>query len=278
MTEHTSAEQLLQRVAAGDREAWGELYRRYRPDVHRYASRRVPGRPDDVEDLVQETFVRVVEMAAEFESGTTTVGVWLCKRVAWCVISDFFRRDRHTHLMAIGVAVDAIRRGPIESTETRESRPVSVEVVTALARLTPGQRRAMQLRYLDGLDCEAAGEIAGLTANTIASHCVTARRRLRADLAHRAPAGQTWLDLVPKKTALAEAFRAVGPDAHAALAWLRGQGIAVNTAYAYAEARAARAGAVAIDTHLSTPLPALDQHAADLDQDRRVAEDSEVAA
>ncbi len=263
--DEATAVALVERVRQGDQEALGELYRCYQPTVRGYLGVRLSGYPDDVEDLVQETFLLAVELADTFNPEASTVRRWLCRYVAGTLaVTDFFRTHRHGQLSAVAIAVDTLRRGPVQSAESRESRPVSVQVVTALARLTPGQRRAVQLRYLDGLSSAAAAEVAGVSAATVGSHCLSARRRLRAALADLEPPTRSWLDEVPKKTAVKAAFAAVGPDAHQALAWLRERGIRVNTSYAYLLAKQARAGQQGVDAHTSTlavapePRPAAD--------------------
>jgi hypothetical protein len=61
MNTHTQAAELLARVRSGDCEALGELYVRYRPVMEGYLTRRMPMCPGDVEDVLQDAFVRVME-------------------------------------------------------------------------------------------------------------------------------------------------------------------------------------------------------------------------
>jgi RNA polymerase sigma-70 factor (ECF subfamily) len=240
---------LVVRLRRGDRDAWGQLYRCYQPRVRAYLSPRMSGLPcEDLEDLVQDTFLRAVLTAEDFAPEATPAGAWLCGCAA-LALSDFFRKQRFGHRAAVRIAVDAIRRGSVESDEARESRPVSPRVVTALAQLTPGQRRAMQLRYLDGLSSAAAAAVVGSRPATIVSHCLVARKRMRIELADLAPRHSSWLATVSKKTAMRAAFAVVGPDARAALVWLREQGIEVTISYVYQQARAVRAAQRAADTH-----------------------------
>jgi RNA polymerase sigma factor (sigma-70 family) len=260
--------ELVAAVGSGDRDPFGVLNGCYRADVHRWVRVRLSGFPDDVEDLVQETFLLAWAMAAEFDPGRWRVGAWLCRWVAPCAVHEFFRRDRFAHRAAVQLAANTLRRGSVETCEQRESRPLSLRMLAALARLTPGQRRAVQLRCLDGLGCAAAGAVAGTTAAAIAARCRDAWVRLRAQLADLAPTGGCWLGSAPKKTALRVVFDAVGPNARAALAWLHGPGVRANTSYAYAQARAARATpdppavvagvsptAATVDSAASTPRP-----------------------
>ena len=57
-----SDEELIAAVAAGDREAFGALYRRRRPDVYRFAL-HMTGAPATAEDVAQEVFLTVIHDA-----------------------------------------------------------------------------------------------------------------------------------------------------------------------------------------------------------------------
>lgn len=154
--------ELLARLRAGDRAALGELYRRHRARVAAYLARRMVC-AGDVEDVVQETFLRLWEASDEFEPAPHTFPVWLCGRVARCTLIDYGRRDRFRQLAALDIARDHARRHPTESAHERETTPVSIRVVTALARLTPVQSPAPTRRPVRGGDRGAVGARARYT-------------------------------------------------------------------------------------------------------------------
>ncbi len=70
-------EDLLAAVAAGDREAFGALFRRRQLDVYRFAL-HMTGEPAVADDVTQEVFVAVMHDAARYEPGRSTVAAWLC--------------------------------------------------------------------------------------------------------------------------------------------------------------------------------------------------------
>jgi RNA polymerase sigma-70 factor (ECF subfamily) len=224
---------LIARVRAGDQEALGRLYRDARPAVMRYLARRMDVCRDDLEDVVQETFLRAPAMAAEFKPDTHEVGAWLCGRVAHWTLADRYRKQRFAQHSARDAGIDAALRGPVESAHSRETRPVSPRIVQALARLTPAQRRAVQLRYLDGYSNETAAEVAGSTPKALASNALDARKRLCKELADVAPRPVSWVATLPQAMAVRAALAGTGNDMPAALAWLRERGVTVNDSYAY---------------------------------------------
>ena len=224
---------VVARVGAGDQEALGRLYREMRPSVQRYLARRMGSSPADVEDLVQETFLRAGQEAAAFAPDTDRVGAWLCGRVAHRTMRDFYRTQWFGQRSAFEAAVDVERRAPFESAQERESRPLSPRVVTALARLTPAQRRAVQLRYLDGYSTHAAAEVAGSTPRAVVSNSLEARRRLATQLADLAPEPVSALVDVPKHEAVRVALAQTANNVAQAQAWLREQGVQVDESYLY---------------------------------------------
>src|SRR6267142_607286 len=71
-----SDEALIAAVAAGDREAFGALYRRRRPDVYRFAL-HMTGIPAAAEDVAQDVFMTVMHEARRYAPGRSGVVPWL---------------------------------------------------------------------------------------------------------------------------------------------------------------------------------------------------------
>jgi RNA polymerase sigma-70 factor (ECF subfamily) len=66
---------MIMRAREGDREALAQLYRSYRDNVYRICLRMVRN-PSDAEDLVQETFLRVINKIHTFR-GDSQFSTWL---------------------------------------------------------------------------------------------------------------------------------------------------------------------------------------------------------
>ncbi len=219
---------LIARAAGGDRDALGELYRRHRASVTGYVRRRVAVEAD-AEDVVHEAFLDAWTTAGEYrpEHGYT-VRSWLCGR-AGQALRRYSWNDRHRYLVAVDASREAARRPVTETAEQRESRPVSEPVRAALQTLTPGERRAVQAYYLDGLSGEQAAETAGCTVGALRINAMTARRKLARALADRAPAARSPLQEMSQRDAVRAALAAVGHDAvPGARAWLAEQGVRVS--------------------------------------------------
>lgn len=68
---------LVSRVAGGDAGAFGELYRRRRGDVFRFAL-HMTGSRAVAEDVAQDVFVAVIGSAARYDPSRAAVATWLC--------------------------------------------------------------------------------------------------------------------------------------------------------------------------------------------------------
>lgn len=69
-------DELIERIGRGDRDAFAQLYRKYRSDVHRFAA-HVSGSPVVAEDVVQDVFVAVIEDASGYRADRSGVLPWL---------------------------------------------------------------------------------------------------------------------------------------------------------------------------------------------------------
>lgn len=143
---------LLHRAQHGDRDAYADLYRTFHDAVTRYVAVRMRDR-DAIPDLVQDAFT---EALVELPHALLDVRGWfIIKAAKACTRHDWSRR-RYTR--AAYTLHEHASRG---ATPTAESggRPPRVTFVHAMARLTPAQRCAIQLCYLDGYPRDAAARL-----------------------------------------------------------------------------------------------------------------------
>jgi RNA polymerase sigma-70 factor (ECF subfamily) len=69
-------DELILRIAGGDRDAFALLYRRYRASVYRFAA-HMSGSAAAADDVVQDVFVAVIDGAARYQLGRSGVLPWL---------------------------------------------------------------------------------------------------------------------------------------------------------------------------------------------------------
>ena len=108
---HPADDALIASIASGDRDAFGELYRRHRSDICRFAV-HMCGSATLAEDIVHEAFVAVIQSAGRYRPGRTDAKLWLLG-----IARNFARRaraarptsslDDEAHAGAAALRVDA---------------------------------------------------------------------------------------------------------------------------------------------------------------------------
>jgi RNA polymerase sigma-70 factor (ECF subfamily) len=170
---------LIERVAGGDRRAFSLLMARHVDRVYGLAL-RMTGSRSDAEDIVQEAFARVWSKAGSWRRGGAQFSTWLY-RVALNLCVDLRRRAR---LRPEGIdAADAV----VDPAPTAEAALAASQrdarVAAAVAALPERQRAAVVLTYTTGLSNAQAAESMALSVKAFEALLVRARRTLRASLA-----------------------------------------------------------------------------------------------
>src|SRR3954447_10440898 len=149
-------------------EEWGDLTDLIRRVV---AARSV--RPDEVEDLVQETLVRVAGAEGHLEKDAVPAYAVVTARNV--VATKYRRQDRdrrHVHRL-----VEYTTRGePEELTLRREENDA---LAAALAQLSPAERELLVAHEVDGASLDALADLADTTPTAVAMRLSRARARLR---------------------------------------------------------------------------------------------------
>lgn len=132
MTDSTSDDELIARVAEADRDALTLLFRRWHRHVYRYAL-HVSGSTAVAEDVVQEVFLAVMNDAARYQTGRSGVKAWLAG-IARNQARRHLESDRnHAALDDVVVTLEAAAPNDVLGDLTREERLAALRrAVTAL--------------------------------------------------------------------------------------------------------------------------------------------------
>lgn len=176
---------LVERTAAGDREAFATLYRRHQGAVYRFAC-LMTGSPSTAEDIVQEVFLALMRDAARYEARRAALTTYLFGVARRVTRRRLFRERRF-------VAFDAGRASPGVTPDVSvalEHRAALQRLRCAILSLPSRYREVVVLCDLEGVPYDTAASSIGCAVGTIRSRLHRARRLLatklrRADGAHR---------------------------------------------------------------------------------------------
>jgi RNA polymerase sigma factor (sigma-70 family) len=170
-----SDEALARACAGGDPAAIGALFDRFHVPVARFLYRLVLN-ADDVEDLVQTTFLELVRGKAVYD-GRASVLTWL-----FAIATNVSRHHRRSFgrrrrlLAAVGWA-----QVPEESdaADRADARLQLLKVRDALRELSQSLREAFVLCELEGLSAREAAQVCGASEAAIWKRVSKARRAVR---------------------------------------------------------------------------------------------------
>jgi len=187
---HVTDEALMIRFQQGDRTAFAALVKRHKTPLFNFALRQIRVRTT-AEDVVQETFVRVVQNVADFkhEARFTT---WLYT-IARNLCIDHLRKGalrKHPSLDATHSSQDD--GGPTLGEQTADARAnverdatageLRVRIASAVETLPDDQREVFLMREVANLAFKEIAQITGVPENTVKSRMRYALERLQSAL------------------------------------------------------------------------------------------------
>lgn len=184
-----SGAELMERVAAGDTQAFAALVARYQRPVLN-AVYRSTGNRSTAEELTQDVFVKVYNARASYQA-TARFETWLYRIVFnLCANQVEYRRRRRAASLdapefgdeapASRALADAGAEAPDAGLERRELRE---RVRGAIARLPDAQRAALILSRFENLPYQEIAAVLETSVEAIKSLLFRARDNLRAALA-----------------------------------------------------------------------------------------------
>jgi RNA polymerase sigma-70 factor (ECF subfamily) len=163
-------ESLVTLAVQGDTRAAEMLYRRHAGFALNLAV-RIAGSSNDVEDIVHDAYLRAFDNLATLRNPRAFKS-WLGSIVVHAVRSRL-RRQRLMRVFGVGRGADAIDIDAIASEEASpRARAELAQVYALLQTLSPDDRIAWTLRFVEGHDLRAAAELCECSLATI-------KRRIR---------------------------------------------------------------------------------------------------
>jgi RNA polymerase sigma-70 factor (ECF subfamily) len=170
---------LVARAQSGDLEALEALYRAFETPVYNLALRMLR-RPEDAEDVLQETFLEVVKSITQYR-GEGHLWGWI-RRIA---ASKALMRIRAERVRAAEEFDEEVAPAP----ESRHGGaaggvPARIDLERAFERLSATARAVVWLHDVEGYTHEEIAELMGKTVSFSKSQLARAHARLRGMLDH----------------------------------------------------------------------------------------------
>jgi RNA polymerase sigma-70 factor (ECF subfamily) len=165
----------LRRAQRGDEPAWRALIDRHQAPVHALIWRLLAGRQRHrVEDLVQETFVRVLRVLPDFDpAGPASLLTWMLTIATRLTLNEL-RRPEHAALLHEPLASPGDR-----ADAQAERRRLASAIQAGVAALPAAQRAVFILREYHDLDYAEIAAALDLDLGTVKSRLARARGALR---------------------------------------------------------------------------------------------------
>ena len=177
---------LVERLRAGDAEAFEDLVRRYGGRMLATA-RRLVGSEDDARDVVQEAFLAALRAIDGF-AGAARLSTWLHRIVinAGLMKLRSRRRRREESIDALlprfdedGRWAEPVSRWDASTDALFEREETRAIVRNAIDRLPLNYRSVLLLRDIEELDTDEAASLLGITPNAVKTRLHRARQALR---------------------------------------------------------------------------------------------------
>jgi RNA polymerase sigma-70 factor (ECF subfamily) len=164
-----------------DEQTFRRWYDAVAPRIYAYLYGRCGADIDLAQELTQQTFIQAVRHRDAYLGHSDSV-TWLIA-IARSQLADHFRRmerEGRRHLRLIReIAPEDIDADAWRANDDR------AQIRAAMRRLTPDQRAALVLRYLDGLPVKDVAQVMGRSEKSAEAIITRARQAFRAEYEER---------------------------------------------------------------------------------------------
>jgi len=170
---------LVRAAQAGDRDAFGQLFERYRPGIVSLAMKRVRN-ADEAEELAQDVFVQAMQKLDQLRV-PEAFGGWLRRIVHRMAINRVTRRQGAVSCDPFVLEATCLSSGDSPDQDAAE-REQADDVRAAVQRLGKLDRQTLQAFYLRGQTLLQMSDAFDAPVGTIKRRLHVARKRLAREM------------------------------------------------------------------------------------------------
>lgn len=186
MSSDETDEALMVRYQRGEVHAFEVLLSRHRKPVYNYVLRFVHD-PAQAEDVLQDTFLRVIKASANYEQQSKFT-TWLYT-IARNLCVDAARRGKHRRAQSLDAPLDDDEKGATLLDVTADKKgqvdravigkQLGERIQEEVARLVEEQREVFVMREVLNLSFKEIADVVGVSENTVKSRMRYALEKLR---------------------------------------------------------------------------------------------------
>jgi RNA polymerase sigma-70 factor (ECF subfamily) len=147
----TAEEILVEKICAGDHEAFNEFYKRFSPMVHGIVLSKVPF--DEAADIVQEVFISAYKNLHTLRE-KKAVSAWLAM-IARNRANEFYRREKPAEELTENIF------------QKKNPQAEANEILDAIRALPVTYSETLILRLVEGMTGQEIAEKTGLTPDSV---------------------------------------------------------------------------------------------------------------
>lgn len=176
---------LVSALLRGDSDAFDEFIDEYYPRLYRFAYSRLKGNPEEVDEIVQGSLVKVLENLERFR-GEASLFTWICSfcryEIAAMWRSKYGRGDPvelREDLPDVRAALEALSITPSTPDEELERVELARLIRSILDHLPPKYARVLEMKYLARLQVKEIARQLRLSPKAAESLLTRARNAFR---------------------------------------------------------------------------------------------------
>ena len=162
-----------------ERNFFAYIIERYKDKLRAYIKRKSYASPEDIDDLLQNIFIKVYKNMKEFDS-SLRFSSWIY-RIAYNEMIDWYRKEKRTPHVSFG-ADDALISS-LSSEDDTSHTALSLErkkaVIEALSSLDPIYQDIIELRFYEENSYEEISDILQIPPGTVALRLSRVKKILR---------------------------------------------------------------------------------------------------
>jgi len=167
--------ELIERAKV-DPNAFGELYEMYVDKIYNYVFRQV-GTAAVCEDIVAQTFMKVLENLPKFQWKGISISSWIY-RIATNEVYQFFRNKQKKKTVNIDV-VEHLVASKNNPHHVASRKDTFIYIYDYVEKLPETQKMVITLRFVEGLNNQEIGEIIGKKEGAVRQLVFRALTKLR---------------------------------------------------------------------------------------------------